>query len=282
MILAALLLAAQHSGVDVPSTYLTPKPKPDTVIVKVNGKPITAAQLEPLLYDWNLRQTAQEYAAYEVLRLEAAKEGIKISEAEVNAAFKSKIEQAKKALKPGQTLQQLMAEQSFTNSKLYLSVKADILLDKMADQGFTASNYVKVSTIEFRPDNDQTTALADAIKKADDAYAKLQKGEKWLAVLQTATTQPEVLKNEGLIGWKTLSVFPASVQTQFASMAPGGVSKPAQTPNGIQIFRLEQTGKMAKGTELEDLKKLYHTSSRNKLLARLRQEMKIEYVWPKP
>ncbi|MFN8220544.1 MAG: peptidylprolyl isomerase [Fimbriimonadales bacterium] len=127
-----------------------------------------------------------------------------------------------------------------------------------------------------RPKNEQTVALAEAIKRADDLYARLQKGESWDKVLQDTTNEPETLKSAGLLGWRQISAFPEVVRTEMTGLGVGKVTKPAQTVNGFQIFRIEAFGKDAKPEEMESVKDLYLSQARPEVFNKLRSAAKIE------
>ena len=80
----------------------------------------------------------------------------------------------------------------------------------------------------------------------------------------------------GLLGWRDLKAFPKEVQDQMAAMKPGGKTKPAQTQNGIQIFRVEALGSAAEGSSLQELKDMYLTATRQKYLQDLRARSNVE------
>ncbi|MBS1717513.1 MAG: peptidylprolyl isomerase [Armatimonadetes bacterium] len=250
--------------------------------MKVNGKGITASQFSSLLWDWGYDAVAHDVAAYISLLQEAQKAGITASETEINAAYQKKKQDIVKTLPVGKTFEQALAAQQFTSSKLYLSVKAELLLNKLSDVGFDPKSYVKVATIIFKPVNEQSPALIEAIRRADDALARLKKGEAWATVLKGATTDPNVLKADGSIGWKNFSAFPKSVATELGKLKPGEYTTPAQTASGIQIFKLEASGTSAKAGELEELRKGYRAMRQREVLMKLQKDTKIEYTWATP
>ncbi|MFN8221243.1 MAG: peptidylprolyl isomerase [Fimbriimonadales bacterium] len=253
MILPALLFAAWQSA--VPARYLPARPAADAVIAKVNGVPIKASDVEPLVWDWRSNEVVEELTNYHIVRLEAERLGVTVTPAELETETEKALRQLQDSLPQGTSLRSALESQGSAPSRVYVRVRTKLLLDRIVLKSFDPAGFVKISTMIVRPKNEQTVALAEAIKRADDLYARLQKGESWndLAGRPAGGT----LKSAGLLGWRQISAFPEVVRTEMTGLGVGKVTKPAQTVNGFQIFRIEAFGKDAKPEEMESVKDLY-------------------------
>lgn len=278
-VIAALAVLQGPAG-DIPAKYRIPAPAPSTVVARVNGIEIRASDVEDLLWQWRGFDALQDLITYETVRAEAAKVNIDVPQKQTEDEIDAYLNQVKSQLPQGKTLDDALLEGGFTRSRLYLRFRTEDLVGKMVERSFEPTKMVKVSTMVFRPKDEQTTALTEAIKNADSSYASLKGGKKWDDIFKTTTTDPNALKTNGLIGWRSLDVFPPSVQKELSTLKPGEFTKPAQTENGIQIFRLEVAGKSATPAEQAEMKSIYMSASRRPLLDRLRNLSKIERLYP--
>lgn len=262
-ILLALALVLGPQG-EFPRNHVVAKPDPVKIVGKVNGATIKASDLEPYLWDWHAASVLDQLIFYRLIADEATRSGIKVTDAEV---------EAKMAARPEQTRQSL---QGMAKSQNFILTKMEILLDGLALREFSPLQFSKVSTILIQPASEQSSALAEALKKADAAYERLQKGEAWDVVLKSSVSDPRFAANAGLIGWVPNASFPPTVQTEMKALKVGAVTKPAQTRNGIQIFRLEAGGAELKGQELAALKDRFIAAARQEVFKKLQDAAKIE------
>jgi hypothetical protein len=279
----ALLLAAQGAGSpvdDIPAKYRKAPPAASLVVARVNGVEIKAGDVESLLWEWRGFDAIQDLISYQLVKTEAQKQRIDVGEAEVEKAIDEAMKEMVKGLPPGKTPEAALIETGFTRSRLFLRYRTEALIKAIIERSFNPKQLVKVSTMVFKPANEQASALSDAIKQAEAAYQRLQKGEKWDQVLASATTNPQVRQTKGLLGWRDLLAFPSSIRAELEKMKPGGITKPAQTENGIQLFRLEMDSSTATPLEKEEMKRVYLASSRKPFLDRLRRESRIERLYP--
>jgi len=269
-------LAFQTPALDLPKRFLAPKPKPDAVMAKVGGVPIRASDIESYLWDWRAYEVMQDAVTHQMIAAEAKKQKVVAADSEIQQELNRQLEGIKSQLKPGQTVQKAMLEQGFPKSRLYLRIKSEVLLNKLTMKSFDPKSYVKVSTIIIRARSEQTAELAVALKRADEAYAALRSGEPWSDVLSRYTDDTTTLQSQGLLGWRDMNAFPPTVRQEVAAMKPGAITKPAQTQNGIQIFRIEALGSSAEGPVLNDLKQSFLMGSRQKVLDQIRAKTPVE------
>lgn len=277
MLLSAFFaLAGMVIQADIPAKYLAPAPKPDQVVATVDGVPIKAADVNDLLWQWRGQEALADLISYQVIKNAAIKESVAVPDAEVQKVMDDQFAQITPQMTQGKPAEQYLLEQGFTRSRLWIRIKTELLLNQIAKKDFKAADYVKISTIVVRPESTATKALTDAIKKADLFYDMLTKNEPWAKVLNLSSTDARTLESNGLVGWRRIDAFPATVQEEMQSLKTGGVTKPVQTSNGIQIFRVEQFGKDAKGTDLSQAELTHIGATKNGVAARIRSAAKIE------
>jgi foldase protein PrsA len=277
MVLSFLIAVASFiSQADVPAKYIKPAPKPTEVVAKVDGVEIKASDVQDLLWQWRGQEALADLISYQVIKNAAAKEKVSVTDPEVQTALDEQLAQFTPQALQGKTLDQYLMEQGFTVSRLWIRIKTELLLNKIAAKDFKPVEYVKVSTIVIRPENTSTKALTDAAKKADLFYEMLTKGDSWDKVLNLSTTDPRTLGSKGLVGWRRVDAFPSLIQEEFKTLKTGGFSKPTQTANGFQIFRIDMQGKDAKGKELSDAEAIHINSNKNEVATKIRSTSKIE------
>lgn len=273
--LLLIVALAVQSGV-LPIRDMPAPPAPSKVVAKVNGSDIKASDLEPLLWDWKAGELLNEVIQLKLLFDEAAKEGMAVTDKQVEDKLAKDMEQYRQTLQPGQKLEDALAQQGLSKSRLELLTRYNLLLEKLALKDFSPTAFVKVSTILVRPASEQAADLSAAIAKAGAAYDRLQKGEKWAAVLASTASDPRMAQNEGAIGWRMISLFPATVAEELKKLPAGKYTKPAQTQFGIQIFRVDARGDTLAGEELDSLRQQFAQAQRQAIVNRLQSQAKVE------
>lgn len=257
----------------LPAKYNSAPPKPGDVVAKVNGQPILASDVESLLWEWRGSDTTEDLISYMMVEQDAGRKGVVVADTEVEA----EIDKELKALAQSRPdAPDWLKNQGFTRSRLFIRLKAKLLMEKILEKDFKPTNYVKVSSILVKPTSADAASVGEAIKKAQAGYDRLAKGESWDAVLAATTTEAQSVGVKGLLGWRELAAFPESVQAEMKGLALGAVTKPAQTQVGIQIFRIETRGADVKGDELAALKRLYFDVARQAYVQQLKASAKIE------
>lgn len=275
--LALAASTAASAQLEMPSKYKTPPPKPGQAVAKVGGKSIFAGEVEPYLWEWLGKGATDDIISYVLVLQDSGKRGVVAADSEVDKEVDAEIASVR-ASQGGSSEQaaEWLRGQGFTRSRLFMRLKAKLLMDKVLEGGFHPETYVKVATILVKAPSADASKVAEAIAKAQDAYKQLQTGQAWDNVLASVTTDKNVLKTHGVLGWRELSAFPDSVQREFSALRDGGFTHAAQTKNGIQIFRVDAHGGDAKGKELEALKALYMEGARPAYIARLKSQAGVE------
>lgn len=277
----ALALAQGPSSItkDIPAKYMTDKPAAGAVVARVNGVDIKTEDVEPLLWQWRGADTVQDLITYQLVKGEAQKQLVDVSDQEVEEVMNQQLLAMQKQLRPGQTLDQVLLAQGFTRSRLFLRYRTEALLNAIAERQYDPKKLVKVSTIIF-PHTQEAASMSLAIKRAEAAYDRLKKGDKWNDVLEASTTNQDILKTKGLLGWRELSAFPAPVQKEMEGLKTGDVTKPAETENGLQIFRIEVLGSNAKPEEKTEMRAAFTNGAKQSILDQIRAQSQIQRFYP--
>ena len=261
---------------EIPDKYLLPAPASDKVVARVDGVSIKASEVEALLWEWRGQEALADLISFRMMKNAAEKMKITVSDVDVQKELDTQISQISPAATGGKPVDVYLLEQGFTKSRLWLRIKTELLLNKMASKDFAAADYVKVSTIVVRPESTSTAAMAAAAKKADVFYDMLNKGESWDKVLRLSTIDERTVESKGLVGWRRIEAFPFEIQQEFLKAKAGGFTKPKQTNNGFQIFRLEMLGKDAKDQDLADAETIHIQSTKPTIASKIRTESKVE------
>ncbi len=278
--IAGLQIALQTGGIQLGIPNLKPAPDKDQVLVKVNGQEIRASDIAALLWDVKADEILNEVTYFQLAKAEADKLGIFLTGKEIDDGVQRELDAMKANLAPGQTLEQAMVSSGQTRARLYLAVKTSLLLTKIAFAEFDPKLYVKVSTIIIKPASNSATDLASAIKIAQGAYDRLQKGDAWEAVVDDVVTDEAGRETRGRLGWRLLSAFPDDVRSQIGLLKANQYSKPAQIQNSIQFFRVEKFGKDLAKEELDQMRIDLTEPLRLQAVNKIRRTMTIERVWP--
>jgi len=277
----ALLIvsASALAQVSIPAKYRTATPKSTAVVAKVNGTAITAADVEPMLWNWYGKQAIEDMMSYVLVTQDAAKRGIVISDAEVDKAIHDYVLEVQKT-RPGteQDVTNFLNSQGFTTSRLYVRLKSTLLIDRIVTADFHKDRFVKVATIIVKPASASASVVADAIKRCQSAYDDLKAGKPWDTVLMSMTNDKGLIESHGVIGWRELGLFPQSAQDEMATLKLGQYTHPVQTQFGIQIFRIDARGQDASATEIAQLKSSYITAARPSYMKDLKAKSSIQLL----
>ncbi len=180
--------------------------------------------------------------------------GIRISDAEVDAALNSIAQQNGLSLSQ---MQQAVERDGFNFAAFRRDMKRDMqaervryayansnvkisdheidlfLADNELDQGEVELQHMLIATSS---DNDAAATEA-AAKESQELYDKLQAGENF-AVLATQFSDGQKALEGGRLGWRPVNQLPPLFADQVKSMSPGEVTHPIRSPSGYHILKL--------------------------------------------
>lgn len=261
-------------------TPMPPSPAPDAVVARVNGQDIHAKDVEAYLWDWRGSEVTGDLITHHLILAEAQRVGAQVSQAEIEQVYNGQMETMKTNVPPGQDLDSVLRQQGMPKSRLYLRIYTDLLLNQIALKEFKPADYVKVSTVAFIPKSDAAADLTTAIGRAQSAYDRLSKGGDWMKEVNASDDDAALKQHNGVMGWRALSLFPGNTQAELKTGNAGALAKPTQAAKAIQVFRVEARGQDAKGKDLDELRQVFLSTSRQSVIERLRKDAKIERLYP--
>lgn len=284
MVLSSFVLAAsmamQNASFQLTIPGLAKAPSAETSLVRVNGVEIKAKEIEDLLWDTRGEEILNEVMFYHIAKSEADKLGLVVTQAEIERELERSIEQIKKGLQPGQTLEGLMAQEGQSRSRMYLGVKSSLYLSKIAFKDFEPKEYVRISTILVRSKTKTAADIAATIQVVQKAYDRIKAGEPWEKLVDELVVDPAGRQARGVVGWRKISIFPEDVKAELQTLKKGEVTKPIQTENGIQIFRIDERGDTLTKEGLELMKSELSRSLQDEAARKIRQTLKVERLYP--
>lgn len=260
---------------DLPIEIVKQRPA-NGIAATVNGLEIKVSDIDALLWDWRKDDVLDDLIAYRLVKGEATRIGVKVTDEEVKTEVNELFKAISAGLEAGQDMSQAMATQGTTLSRIHMRVTTEILIRKVILAAFKQENFTEISTITIKPNSDSAADLKYAIEMSDGVYQRLQRGENWDAVLLSVTQDQNAVKSRGKIGWRLTSALPDAVKKEISNLKVGQFTKPAQTVNGLQVFRIDAIGKDAKDEQLKAFKDWYVNGMRLQTVDRLRKSAKIE------
>lgn len=239
------------------------KPTPDKVLAKVNGVPLTAAEIEPYLWDWRANEVVEDFVLLNIAEQAAKKAGISVTPQELDERVKKELAQ----LQAGSYDAQKLRDQGFPMSRISLKIRTALLLEKLTLVSFKAEEWAQIGTVEFKAEG---TALMTWGKVAHDAnqfYSRIQKGALWEKI-KPQDSQPD--------RWLPLASLSADLAAKAKTASPGTVFPPRQNGQSLEVMRLVASGGKLSPAALIDLKAFYIQQNRQATLNKLREEAKVE------
>jgi len=288
MIVTPLIWAALVrivSGQSTPMQGVPLAPASDQVMVMVNGKPILAKEMEPYLWDWRASEVLGDVITYRLIADEAKKQGVSVSPAAIEKAVSEQTQAILLQAPPGVDAEKNLRDQGFPKSRFYLKIQGDLLLEQIVLQHFSPKDFVRIAALAFRPKSSARESLEASQKLADAAFTRLKNGGAWKDELNSSDDQTALKEQDGSLGWRRLSGFPPATQGEIRKGKAGMFTRPTEVGGIVQLFRLDAKGDAVPEAELDQLKRQFVESERDKLMTQLRKTAKIDQFYvgaPRP
>jgi hypothetical protein len=254
-------------------------PSASDVLATVNGTPVKVQDVSGLVWQIFHKAIEHDIVDYLMVKSVADEDKVTATDEEVSARVTRFLdEDLKPHLLQGQTLEQALQAQSFSDARLFIRSKTLVLLEKIELLSFDPKRWIRVSTLVFPTPGKKPEIMKSEGAKALDFYSQLQKGATWDKMLTQVTTDPNVLRTKGDIGWHSLDAFPQNARNELTALKVGEVSHPIETPTGIQIFRLDALGASATGADFDTMRKRFIDSNVATTINAIRAKSKVVYT----
>jgi peptidyl-prolyl cis-trans isomerase SurA len=111
-------------------------------------------------------------------------------------------------------------------------------MDRLTNEAFIRSQKdIHLAHIFISFNQNGTTDTSAALKKAGEAYTKVQKGENFFEVAKRYSDDPSVQQNGGDVGYITVFTLPYELENLAYSTAPGKISMLYKSRSGFHIFK---------------------------------------------
>ena len=238
------------------------KSAPNSTVVGIVGdKKITKGELMDIMWDWASPQLLDEYMNYLVVVQAVQKEGLKITDADIQNKFKEA------RVPPGDTLESYMQRIKQPKARVTAAYTIPLGLQKITEKNSTVtdaeySEYVHAKYILIRStpstptsgETDNNKLKQEAKAKAEKCLAEIKAGKSFDEAAKEYSDDTMTKETGGDLGWfRQGEMFPEVSKAAF-EMKPGEVSEPIENYFGYYIVKLEKLGKDANAEEKATLK----------------------------
>jgi len=243
----------------IPPQYRpAPLPAGNTVVATVNGEPIRADELIQVCYDWFAATAVEELILERIIEQEARKQGISVSNAEVEARYKQQLQNAESQVPPGMSLDDSLKRNQFPPSRLFARIRSQMLAEKLVERQVNLDDFVEYSQIVIRiqgntpEQQEENTPAAEA--KAREAYQKIQEGLDFAEAVKEYSEDVFSKDRGGKMNWQNMNFIVPDLRQKLQAMKPGEISEPFKMMGGYYIIRKERTGSQASPEEQQELR----------------------------
>lgn len=261
-----MLAVSLQSALQIPMEKIRLAPAANTVVGRVNGKPVTAAVVQKVLWDWTAKDVTQEILTAFCIDQAAEKAGITLSAQDVQKYVNDTLAKNRQTLPP-----------DASESRILLRARMQLILETIAIKDFKPENARKIRRIVFVPSAPDEKSKAEAKKLADEAAAALKAGEPWAAVVQKYSKDNQTKAADGLVGWIFPSDLPENMKLVLDAAKPNDITPVLDSgQNGaLYIYKIEAMGPPS-GEELEKLRQSYLSRSIGPIYQSIVNNSKIE------
>jgi hypothetical protein len=259
----------------VPEEHMLKTPKPTDVVGVVNGKDITAAELQRLLWDWEAYRGLQELIGATMIDDAAKASGIDATHEETMVKVEERIAPYRTQVQPGWTLDDHLRAVGSSYTRIYIQSRSQVLSEKLAMMDFDPAKLRMIAQIVIKPTDFSETAREQAKQTAAQVIKMSKEGHPWEVLVQRYSSDEQSKPQNGRLGWLAPEDVPEDMRQLVLAAVPGDVVGPFVVPAGVAVLKVEAAGPPP-ANELEAAKNIALQRGMQRLYNRLRTEMKFE------
>jgi len=247
---AAVVAVALLAGCGSDSRGVTPTPSSE-IVATVNGHPVDRARADAVMSEARLagnairaEEAVDSAIEEELLRQEADRLGIAVSAASVDARVKA----LERRLGGAAALDEALRAADFPREQLRERLAVVALGERVGAAKFSDMSVSRTrSNAYYRRHLDLFTTpaevkLGDIICKTErlaaGAIDRIREGQSFYATARQFSSDPELKKAGGQLGWLRLDSLPAPIARAVANMEPGQVSALPVAHNGFHVLKV--------------------------------------------
>lgn len=279
----ALLFFCVAAGLSAQSAASTPAVKSDTVVATVDGKKMTAGELEKFVgalppqmqqnFQANRKEFLRQYALLKRLSDMAEQKGLP-----QQSPYKERLES---------TRMQMLAQAQINDASDGVTVTPEeqkAYFEKNKDR-FTQAN-VKVIYIPFSAnagapsgaDGKKTRTEAEAQARAEEVAKKARGGGDFKALVKEYSEDPTSAEKEGDFGTiKRTDSIPEEIKTAIFAAKPGEIAGPLKQPNGFYVFRVEGISEQPYSTVENEIQTALRQDKFREWLEGVRKSINVQF-----
>ena len=227
---------------------ITPRTGEGAVMALVNGQPVYMSELYEILLRGQGLTIAQQLIVSEMVRQEAQRQNITVTEAEFQSENERMMKDAFGTVEESEQrerlLMQLFAQKGLTRQSWDLAVKRNVMLRKLAEPR------VKVTDEDLRQEFSMQFGRkvvvrhieVESLREAEDLLQRLRNKEDFAALAAKHSKNPSAAQGGALppIGANSLEMPAAIRQVALAMKEVGEISDPVKVGYAFHILKLEK------------------------------------------
>jgi peptidyl-prolyl cis-trans isomerase C/foldase protein PrsA len=249
LVLAGALSTAGLTG----CSNATPGPSPsqERIVARVDGAPLTTADLERVKEAALLGGTAldddqalRQLVGEELVRREAKRLGIAVTRTEID----ERVDDLATAAGGLDQLRSQLADGGLTMSELRDSVESVLMGEELEDAKYANLEATRADARAFYEKNRQLFSTAAAVRLGDlavrregiaqNAIDRINDGQPFENASRQFSVDPELKAKSGMLGWVALSSLPKPARSAVAALDVGEMTAPVQVGPLWHVFKL--------------------------------------------
>ena len=260
------------------------KTAPDSTVVAIVGdEKITKGELTNVLWDWASPLLLDEYMNYRVVMQAAKKQGIQITQADLDKKIKD--------MPMNEPLEVMLQRVKVPMARFKAGISIQVALEKIIEKEtkptdaeyaeFVKARHILIRATPATPPSggtptqeDRTKAEQAAKEKIDKVLAEIKAGKAFEQAAKEYSEDMATKEKGGELGWFRKGEMLQEVSNAAFSLKAGEVSEPVKTFLGYHIVKVDKLGRDATPAEKTELRQRILKQKLNLRMRELFEELK--------
>jgi parvulin-like peptidyl-prolyl isomerase len=251
LIVLAILLPAAVLSACGDAEPPRPSPSPAEVVARVDGAPITSADVrraqDAALFSGTRldgEQALRQLIGEELVEQEAKRLGLEVTDAEVD----ERLDTVAAGAGGREALQTQLKKVGVGMAELREAIRSVLVGEKVEAAKYDDLAATRADARAYYDENEALFATPAAVELGDlavrregialNAIARIEAGQPFDNAARQFSVDPELKANGGLLGWVTVGSLPKPVREAVAGLEVGEMSAPVQVGGLWHVFKL--------------------------------------------